>query len=260
MGASYSGKYSSPARGGSTYGAEKKRQSPLKQGDEEELARAFKEEIALEKELEDAKIKLSMNSDFNLTDAFNMIDRNSNGFISPNEISDALQEMGVYALKEDVYLFVKRYDRNQDGKLRYSEFVDAFTPKSVLHSSTLNARKGYYSQLGYPKNEYFTRDTRDLFARTFKTHFSVETSYEYLRKRLFRRPGFNASDAFSACDYDKNGYITRDEFKTILRDYGFYATDTELSWLLDRYDKNQDGKISYSEFIDEILPKSPARR
>jgi Ca2+-binding EF-hand superfamily protein len=53
--------------------------------------------------------------------------------------------------------------------------------------------------------------------------------------------------------------LTRDEFREILREYGFYATSEEISWLIDRYDKNGDGRISYSEFIDEILPKSPSR-
>jgi Ca2+-binding EF-hand superfamily protein len=96
--------------------------------------------------------------------------------------------------------------------------------------------------------------------KTFKVHFSVEESAELLRKRLARRPRFNCHDAFMACDNDKNGYITRDEFKGILREYGFYATDNEVSWLIDRYDKNHDGRISYSEFIDEIMPKSPSRR
>jgi Ca2+-binding EF-hand superfamily protein len=96
--------------------------------------------------------------------------------------------------------------------------------------------------------------------RTFKVHFSVEESAELLRKRLGRRPNFNVHDAFTTVDVDKNGYITRDEFKSILREYGFYATDEEVSWLIDRYDKNRDGRISYSEFIDEILPKSPSRR
>jgi hypothetical protein len=124
----------------------------------------------------------------------------------------------------------------------------------------LNARSGYYSQRGYPKGEYFLRDTRELYLRAFKTHFTNEANAEYLRKRLMRRPGFNASDAFTACDVDKNGYITREEFRKMLKDYGFYAIDSELTWLLDRYDRNQDGKISYSEFLDEILPKSPSRR
>ena len=55
--------YSSPTRGGSSslvssYGQQQRRSSPLKSDDEEELVRAFKEQISLEKELEDAKIRL----------------------------------------------------------------------------------------------------------------------------------------------------------------------------------------------------------
>lgn len=46
----------------------------------------------------------------------------------------------------------------------------------------------------------------------------------------------------------------------MLREYGVYASDEEVGWLIDRYDKNKDGRISYSEFVDEILPKSPSRK
>jgi len=81
-----------------------------------------------------------------------------------------------------------------------------------------------------------------------------------LRKRLGRRPSFSPHDAFSAVDYDKNGFITRGEFKEVLKEYGFFASENEISWLIDRYDRNHDGRISYSEFIDEIMPKSPTRR
>ena len=248
-------KYESPSR--VTY--PEKRQSPLKQSDEEELVRSFKEQISQEQELEDAKVRLAMQSDFNLSDAFAMIDRDSNGWISVDEMCNSLMVHGVYAVREDVQLFVKRYDRNQDGKLRYTEFCDAFTPKAASYAAILNARKANYMPLGYPKTEYFMRDTRELYLKTVKIHLSVEVSGEFLRKRLMRRPGFNAHDAFVACDTDKNGYITKDEFKKILREYGFYASDNEITWLVERYDKNQDGKISYSEFIDEILPKSPTR-
>jgi len=31
----------------------------------------------------------------------------------------------------------------------------------------------------------------------------------------------------------------------------------ELVGLMKRYDKNMDGKVSYSEFINEMTPKSP---
>ena len=33
------------------------------------------------------------------------------------------------------------------------------------------------------------------------------------------------------------------------------TTQKELFGLMDRYDKNKDGKISYSEFITELTPK-----
>jgi len=106
--------------------------------------------------------------------------------------------------------------------------VKPSTPNNSHIHSALNARSAYYSTRGYPKAEYFLRDTRELYLRAFKNHFSIEASAEYLRKRLMRRPGFNASDAFTAVDTDKNGYLTRDEFKKMLREYGFYATETEV--------------------------------
>jgi Ca2+-binding EF-hand superfamily protein len=203
---------------------------------------------------------LALQPDFNLMDAFQVLDRSAKGNVNATELHEVLADLGGYALRENVYLFHRRYDRNNDGRLLYSEFCDAFTPKSSSQALALTSRSAYYLHQGYPKNEYFTRETRDLFLRTFKVHFNVEESAELLRKRLLRRPGFSAHDAFNACDADKNGYITRDEFKKILREYGFYALDSELTWLVDRYDRNRDGRISYSEFIDEILPKSPSRR
>jgi hypothetical protein len=50
--------YASPSKlGSSSYG---ERKSPLKADDEQELVRAFKEQIALEQELEDAKNRLAL--------------------------------------------------------------------------------------------------------------------------------------------------------------------------------------------------------
>jgi Ca2+-binding EF-hand superfamily protein len=36
--------------------------------------------------------------------------------------------MGVFASYEEIELFIKRYDKNRDGTLRFSEFSDAFIP------------------------------------------------------------------------------------------------------------------------------------
>ena len=100
--------------------------------------RAFKEQITLEKELEDARIRLAMQSDFNLMDAFQTLDRTAKGWVTAPELYDALSELGLYCHKDDVYLFIRRYDKDSDGRILYSDFCDAFTPKSVHNATTLN--------------------------------------------------------------------------------------------------------------------------
>ncbi len=236
------------------------RRSPMRIDDESELVRGFKEQITLENELEDAKNRLALQPDFNLPDAFDLLDRHLFSSLSATELSDSLAVNGVYTISEDVFLFIKRYDRNGDGRISYAEFSDAFMPKSASISTSLQLRRAHYSVLRAPRSEYFSSYTRELFFKTLRVHFSVESSAENLRRRLFRRPGFSASDAFTAVDSDRNGFINRDEFKRILREYGFFPTETELQWLVDRYDRDRDGRISYSEFTEEILPKSPSRR
>lgn len=112
-----------------------RRYSPLKADDENELVRAFKEQINLENELEDAKNRLALQPDFNLPDAFDLLDKNLFGSLSATELSDSLASNGIYTVSEDVYLFVKRYDRNYDGRLNYSEFSEAMMPKNASYST-----------------------------------------------------------------------------------------------------------------------------
>ncbi len=66
----------------------------MKQDDEEELVRAFKEQIKLETELEDAKIRLALQVDFNLMDAFQMIDKGAKGWVTSPELVEALGDLG----------------------------------------------------------------------------------------------------------------------------------------------------------------------
>lgn len=72
-----------------------------------------------------------------MPDAFDLLDRNLFGALSPADITDSLAASGIYTVSEDVFLFVKRYDRNHDGRLNYSEFQDALMPKSASHATQL---------------------------------------------------------------------------------------------------------------------------
>jgi len=66
-------------------------------------------------------------------------------------------------------------------------------------------------------------------------------------------------DAFDSLDRNENGFITPSEFRSMLENYGVYVSSKDIQVLLTRYDKNNDGRVSYSEFCNEILPKSPKK-
>jgi len=45
-----------------------------------------------------------------------------------------------------------------------------------------------------------------------------------------------------------------------MEQYHMYITDKDLTFLINRFDKDGKEKISYIEFVQELTPKSPERR
>jgi len=76
-------------------------------------------------------------------DAFQMIDKNKKGYVTGPELSDALTDLGSRPLKEELYLFVRRYDKDSDGRLLFSDFGEAFNPKDSLAAAALSRRTSY---------------------------------------------------------------------------------------------------------------------
>ena len=61
--------------------------------------------------------------------------------------------------------------------------------------------------------------------------------------------------AFEYCDKDGDGVIGTSDLREMLAENGCNAKDKELTLIMHKFDKDQDMKISISEFIDEISPK-----
>ena len=92
------------------------------------MINAFREYIRLELETNEAKSRLATQPDFNLMDAYQMLDKFSKGWVTAPEIIESLAELGMHPHKDDIFLFVRRYDKDGDGRILYSDFCDAFTP------------------------------------------------------------------------------------------------------------------------------------
>ena len=66
--------------------------------------------------------------DFNLLDAFHMFDSKGKGTVTKFEIKEILNRMDIFPNSDELYLFFKRIDKDNDGLLKYSEFCSAIIP------------------------------------------------------------------------------------------------------------------------------------
>jgi len=154
----------------------------LRQNDEDELVTSLREQCSLERELEAGKIALSLKSDFNLFDAFNIFDMGRIGQISIHDIREGLNAIGVYPTAEEVELFVTRYDRTDDRRLTFPEFSEAFLPMDSYHAHLLNRRNAnIVKRTMLRRDDCFLADTQVEFRSMWRTHFKVECASETLR-------------------------------------------------------------------------------
>ncbi|OMJ89682.1 hypothetical protein SteCoe_8134 [Stentor coeruleus] len=244
-----------PTLNSSQYQNQNSRPNPIELN---EVVSGFKEEIKISREIESCKNNLSLKHDFNLVDAFRMFDQHDLGMIGISDMENTLSYFSFRASRDELYLLVKHYSRLQDNRLRFSDFCDIFTPKQEEYSKLIRNRPAFNIP-GIDRKKLFARDTLNVFLNTFRLVLDAEIIAERIRQRMSNLPGFSLYQAFIALDKDKNGFITMNEFQSVLQSQGIIVYGKDLQGLMEKYDKNKDGRVSYSEFVDEVTPKSPQR-
>lgn len=63
-----------------------------------------------------------------MLDGFRLFDPTGKGFITVSELAVIFEHLDFYATRDECYLFFNRYDRDEDGLLRYSDFCKVYTP------------------------------------------------------------------------------------------------------------------------------------
>jgi Ca2+-binding EF-hand superfamily protein len=256
-------RYSSPVRPAASISPSRlspSRKPILRIYDEDELVHGLKDLCNQEQELETAKIALAQKHDFNLRDAFDIFDVPRYGQIDSYQLRSGLNAINVFPTSEEIDLFIQRYDKNGDRRLTFHEFQNAFLARDRYYSDMVTRRPSNYTPRPIRRDDCFLPNTAFEFQNMWRTHFRVESSGESLRQRLNSRPGFNCYEAFNSLDLNDNGSLDATELKRMIESRGYFVSYQEVDNLVDKMDKNKDGRVTFAEFRDETLPKSPARR
>ena len=111
-----------------------------------------------------------MRPEFNLIDAFRLLDPHGRGSVSKHDLAINLQRLGIEPTNAELTVFMKRFDKDNDSMLRYSEFCEAFLPIDSFHASLL-AKKS-------PGECAFSPETVAHYKGIWKQHFDTETQIE----------------------------------------------------------------------------------
>ena len=190
---------------------------------EYELVKGLYDIIREERDLETSKINLARRSDFNLYDAFKIFDVTSKGYITIADLREGLAAIGVFPTSSDMELYIKRYDKFNERKVRFSDFCQSFTPQTdSYYASALNRRRSNYWPQGHGgRDDCFEAGTRVEFRAVWNTHFRVEAKCEGIRQRLRAIPSFDLYNAFVTCDLYCDGMITKEELRRLIDCRGF---------------------------------------
>jgi len=115
-----------------------------------------------------------------------MLDLDRTGQINAPQLTAALEEVLNLDMvrREEMALFIKKYDSNFDGRLSLQDFQAAVSPISEEYQSILRNRDSYYERRCIPVRDFFTRETRSTLRELFRKLLHTEAACEQIRERL----------------------------------------------------------------------------
>ncbi|KAG7308641.1 hypothetical protein JYU34_005863 [Plutella xylostella] len=149
----------------------------------------------------------------NLRTAFGLLDRDSDGHVTPAELQFMLRNLGIEVHDDLIAELVKDASKTGNGLIDENDFMQWVTKIQALQGLDVGASGGDSEE----------EITQDLLA------------------------------AFKVFDRDDNGYITRDELRTALEIIGEPVTEAQLNQVLALGDIDHDGRIDYEEFVKMLL-------
>jgi Ca2+-binding EF-hand superfamily protein len=149
-----------------------------------------------------------------------MFDPLSKSYIGAYDLERAMANFRVYAAKDEPDLLIKHFTKGL-SRIGFNEFSNMFVSQEAEYARMLNSRVREGRRV-------FSVETETKMQDLLRLHLRAESMAESLRQRLSSTHQFSLHRAFNDLDIDRNGYITLNEFESMLRHHGFPASTRDL--------------------------------
>ena len=210
----------------------------------------MKKLMLIESQVEDAKLELAKNPDFNCEDAFRLFETNYKGYLDINDIKSGLNLIGLNPTEKELNLLMKRFDIQKNGFINYADFFDMVVPfEKNIRELVEKRRPSTVCPIRSPKifKEKTIADLKNLFELLIKSEDDINNDRKTLGTLRLK-----LKDIFGLLDKDGKGYFDVEEMVVYLANNGLLDNNRDADLLFIRLDKNRNGKIDYFEVEDEL--------
>ena len=210
----------------------------------------LKKLMEVESKIENAKIALALQTDFNCEDAFRIFELNDRGYLEKEDIKYGLSTIGINPNDHELRLFMNRFDLQKQDAINYADFFDILVPFEKEYRTMVENR---------PPNSCCPSGSPDIFS--YGTVFIIKDLFNLLinaekqineMRRGFGTLRLKLRHLFGLVDEDKKGYFLNEDLVNYLKRENIFSKGKDADLLYIRLDKNRNGKIDFSELEDEV--------
>ena len=200
--------------------------------------------MQVESQIEDAKIILGKNPDFNCEDAFRLFESNEKGYLEKYDIKNGLNSIGVNPTEQELNILMKRFDLQKNNFINYADFFDMVVPFEKNLRQEVENRQ--------PKSpDNFSKKTINDLKNVFKLIIQAENDINNDKKN-FGTLRLKLKDIFALIDKTGKGFFDIDEMMVYFVNNNLVQNNKDADLLFIRLDKNRNGKIDFQTLDNEL--------
>ena len=203
------------------------------------------------KKIEKAKIDLSLRSDFNIYDIFNLFLVNDQNYLTDEDLFNGLNLFDINLNEKDIRLLKRRMNKKITDIIFYYDFIDLLIPYEKYYRNMVESRIGINIFPENDKTNIFLLSTKNYFIKLINLIIECENKIEKLRYELIITRN-QIKNIFRNIDSKGLGTITDIDLFNFLKNRGIDVNINECSLLFIRLDKNRDGKVECWELNEEL--------
>jgi len=214
---------------------------PPRRGDADFMVRSRKLNCAADMLQDNLRAKVDYLWD-DLRREFVAMDPYSTGLVQKEEFREVLTELCVNLSNLELEQLISKFDIKKDGRVSYIEFLKPF----ALRKQTWRHGNNMLSLLQHPQPELPIADIveppqRGLHGITAKLRTKLAGDWKNLRR------------AFRKLDVTGTGLLSLPEFRSVLKLANVVLDEDEVYHVMNEFDRDLTGKISYDKFIEETF-------